>query len=98
MIAGNTAVKAFFIISGFYMTLVLSSKYERKRHSLWLFYSNRVLRIYPMYYATLLAGILLYVAGSFHEGKPVDRLEDWSQAAHLGDWVSARVARGWRKS
>jgi peptidoglycan/LPS O-acetylase OafA/YrhL len=80
------AVRAFFVISGFYMALILDSKYERKRHSLWLFYSNRFLRIYPMYYVTLLFALLIYFAAAIHTGKPVDRLIYWVQAAHLGLW------------
>jgi peptidoglycan/LPS O-acetylase OafA/YrhL len=80
------AVRAFFVISGFYMALILDSKYERKTHSLWLFYSNRFLRIYPMYYVTLLFSLLIYVAAAVKLGKPVDRLLYWHQAAHLGLW------------
>lgn len=42
---------AFFIISGFYMAMILGEKY---RSQLWLFYSNRALRLYPMYWALLI--------------------------------------------
>ena len=49
-IPGDVAVEAFYIVSGFLITLVLSEKYK---HSLFLFYSNRFLRIFPIYWVCL---------------------------------------------
>lgn len=43
---GELAVKVFFIISGFYMTLILSTKYVG-RGSYSLFISNRFFEIIP---------------------------------------------------
>jgi len=48
---GVIAVECFFVISGFYMALVLSSKYQRISD----FYFNRAVRIYPLYLAVLAA-------------------------------------------
>jgi len=48
-IQGYTAVHAFFIISGFYMALILNEKYVKKNNSYSLFITNRILRIYPIY-------------------------------------------------
>lgn len=45
-IGGTAAVKAFFVISGFYMHLVLDTKYAGRPA---LFYLNRALRLYPVY-------------------------------------------------
>lgn len=50
------AIKVFFIISGFYMALILTEKYAgpgRVR----LFYSNRFLRLFPLYWAVLLLSL-----------------------------------------
>jgi peptidoglycan/LPS O-acetylase OafA/YrhL len=47
LIWADVAVKLFFIISGFYMSLILSGKYRKDRY--WFFYSNRMLRLYPSY-------------------------------------------------
>lgn len=44
-IGGGVAVQGFFIVSGFYMSLVLGGKYSDTR----LFYTNRLLRIFPSY-------------------------------------------------
>ncbi|MDC0948167.1 acyltransferase [Gammaproteobacteria bacterium] len=57
MVSGAIAVKAFFIISGFYMNLVLAEKYSDigllKR-----FYANRALRLFPSYWVVLVASII----------------------------------------
>lgn len=57
-LGGLTAVKIFFIISGFYMSLILSSKYTGKNHSFRLFITNRFLRIYPVYWTVLAISLL----------------------------------------
>ena len=51
-VSGNLAVQCFYIISGFYMALILSEKYTGKG-STSLFYSNRLLKIYPIYWINL---------------------------------------------
>jgi peptidoglycan/LPS O-acetylase OafA/YrhL len=43
---GWLAVQMFFMISGFYMALVLNEKYTTADDN-WLFYTNRVLRLWP---------------------------------------------------
>ncbi|HXB10977.1 MAG TPA: acyltransferase [Bacteroidia bacterium] len=45
---GLMAVQSFFIISGFYMSLILNEKYTGK-NSYTLFISNRLLRLFPAY-------------------------------------------------
>lgn len=44
-LGGALAVQSFFIVSGFYMALVLDGKYRDPG----LFYSNRLLRLFPTY-------------------------------------------------
>lgn len=46
----DVAVQTFYMVSGFYMGLVLTEKY----HHVWSFFTNRVLRLYPAYLAVLL--------------------------------------------
>jgi len=57
-IHGGTAVQAFFVVSGFYMALVLDGKYSDKR----LFYSNRLLRLAPAYFTMLLIALVALLA------------------------------------
>ncbi len=52
---GDVAVQIFFMISGFYMTLVLGERYGLGARGLMLFYSNRALRLYPAFLAVTLA-------------------------------------------
>jgi peptidoglycan/LPS O-acetylase OafA/YrhL len=54
LVYGSEAVKAFFIISGFYMSLVLSEKYIGKNDRYLLFLSNRYLRLMPYYFLVLI--------------------------------------------
>jgi len=49
----------FFVVSGFYMTLVLNEKYNDKHF--FLFWSNRILRLWPSFiFATILMAIFVY--------------------------------------
>ncbi|MGE0597119.1 MAG: acyltransferase family protein [Hyphomonadaceae bacterium] len=57
-LSGGLAVHSFFIVSGFYMALVLDGKYKDPA----LFYSNRLLRLAPTYFVTcVLSAITLWV-------------------------------------
>lgn len=53
---GWASVPAFYIVSGFLITLVLRERYHDR---LWLFYSNRALRLFPLYWASLLLFVLV---------------------------------------
>jgi len=64
ILSGDLAVKAFFIISGFYMSLVLSGKYKSRPRS--VFYWNRVLRLYPAYLAVLAAQVIVLFFWNLH--------------------------------
>jgi peptidoglycan/LPS O-acetylase OafA/YrhL len=82
LLDAGLAVKTFFMISGFYMTLILTSKYHVERGGYWLFISNRFLRIYPSYFVVLAVSLLFYAAASFKLHAPADRLAYWVQAWH----------------
>ena len=57
---GSQAVQIFYIISGFYMAMVLSDhRYAKPRD----FYLSRFLRIFPPYWIALLATLVTSVAG-----------------------------------
>ena len=57
-IIGPYALKIFFMMSGFYMTLVLDRKYVGKG-SYSLFLTNRLLRLFPIYWATLAITVIV---------------------------------------
>lgn len=69
MTGGQVSVQAFYIISGFYMALVLNEKYTGKG-SYRLFVTNRLLRIYPVYWIILGLALLVSLVGYYAFGSP----------------------------
>lgn len=65
MLGSTEAVQIFFIISGFYMQLVLARKYT----GVVQFYESRALRIYVPYFLTLFLVIAVSVASGIIGGK-----------------------------
>lgn len=57
-INGVLSVQAFYMISGFYMALVLSEKYIGTNKSYKLFITNRLLRLYPIYWTVIFVIII----------------------------------------
>jgi peptidoglycan/LPS O-acetylase OafA/YrhL len=62
------AVEAFFIISGFYMALVLNEKYTGVNNSYMLFISNRLMKLLPVYWLVLIMAILVSLALGYKSG------------------------------
>lgn len=75
---GMVAVQAFYVISGFYMALILNEKYKPGPGSFRLFITNRFLRIYPAYWVCLFLSVLMCVAG----------MTWWNNSFYLGYWTS----------
>ena len=81
-VTGAMAVEAFFMISGFYMALVLNEKYIRENSSYSLFISQRLLRLYPIYWVVLGLTIVVSTILSISKGYPL-KFEAYLQAPHL---------------
>lgn len=62
LIGGRPAVQIFYMISGFYMALVLNEKYADSRQGRLLFYRNRLLRIFPPYLFVLAIAFVVGLA------------------------------------
>jgi peptidoglycan/LPS O-acetylase OafA/YrhL len=62
---GNLAVRAFYAISGFYMTLVITEKYGRSNQYPWIrsFWMSRYFRLAPTY---LFITVLVLIFGIFY--------------------------------
>ena len=56
---GRLAVQAFYMISGFYMSLVWTEKYSKLTMPIRTFYISRALRIYPLYFVVLIGALLI---------------------------------------
>lgn len=58
-LSGGTAVQIFYVISGFLIALILRGKYADTASGNWIFYSNRLLKIFVPYAVILSATVLL---------------------------------------
>ena len=85
---GVFAVKVFFIISGFYMTMILDKKYVGKG-SYKLFITNRFLRLYPIYWAvlalTVIASFISYF--SFDNWLRLTQYIVYNDVMNLPTWI-----------
>jgi peptidoglycan/LPS O-acetylase OafA/YrhL len=57
-ISGPHAVEAFYVISGFYMALVMDGKYGTSRREIVLFWQNRYLRLAPTYWVVFAVALV----------------------------------------
>jgi peptidoglycan/LPS O-acetylase OafA/YrhL len=90
ILSGGEAVQLFFIISGFYMALILSKKY----HSAKLFYSNRFLRLYPTY-ALILFGTVLWFLITWvytHQRPPPFWVASANAKMQLWQWLALQFS------
>ena len=55
LLNGSIAVELFYIISGYYMAMVLNTKYDSKKQ----FWINRFIKIYGIYWISLLVVTIL---------------------------------------
>jgi peptidoglycan/LPS O-acetylase OafA/YrhL len=80
---GGLAVQCFFIISGFYMALVLNEKYNYAG-SYWAFVQQRFLRLYPLYFVVAILILAVEAAITFSSAQPVGVYDQWMKSAdHL---------------
>lgn len=80
LVEGPVAVKLFYIISGFYMALVLTEKYTGPG-SYRTFLGNRFLRLLPTYYLLLFLPVAVTIAGRLATGRAVTfgGLSTWAE-------------------
>jgi peptidoglycan/LPS O-acetylase OafA/YrhL len=82
-LSSNEAVELFFVVSGFYMQLILSTRYTKEKlGGTWAcqFYKARYFRLLPTY----LLGVLLVVGLAFHQPS-VDPSSIWTYVRGLPD-------------
>jgi len=86
--SGRVAVQLFYMISGFYMALVLTRKYTGAR-SYRTFITNRFLRLYPTY--AVIAMVTIGAAAIFYmiQGSVIAPLTKWADGPDLGGTTKA---------
>jgi len=70
------AVRSFYLISGFYMALVLDGKYRDKPY--YVFIRSRYMRLYPAYLTVLALSILYGITTYFIRGTSEWPLHSWT--------------------
>jgi peptidoglycan/LPS O-acetylase OafA/YrhL len=58
---GRLATQTFYMISGFYMSMIWTTKYSMLNNPIQSFYVSRALRIYPLYYVILAFSFILAI-------------------------------------
>lgn len=86
LVWSGEAVFAFFVISGFYMSLIVNEKYSKLPGGTPRFYANRALRLYPVHWIILALYALFYAA----TGTPSFLLGD--DRVPLARWLHAVVS------
>ena len=89
-VGGQIAVQTFFIISGFYMSLILNEKYVGSG-SYKLFISNRFLRLYPIFWAVLIlaflfAGFALFISHGQNAGSLGSYMDYLKTGGEISFW------------
>jgi len=90
-LAGGEAVQIFYMISGFLIALILRGKYADSANGNWIFYSNRVVKIFVPYLTLLAATVALSALFYVFTGKAVS-LNSFVQEGStmsLGTWLFA---------
>jgi peptidoglycan/LPS O-acetylase OafA/YrhL len=78
LVGGKIAVQSFYMISGFYMSLILNEKYIGVNRSYRLFITNRLIRLYPIYWVVLLGTILVSLSiALFSKGQLMPVFENY---------------------
>jgi peptidoglycan/LPS O-acetylase OafA/YrhL len=57
---GRFAVCSFFILSGYWITLMFEKKYSHKKSPLKTFYVSRIWRLFPVFYAFTIIGFIVW--------------------------------------
>lgn len=84
----QAAILSFFIISGFYMALILDGKYQSK----FSFYISRALRIFPLYWIALSLTIILgYIKLQLHLGSDETAITHYFQYSTYLSGFSAMI-------
>ena len=78
LVDGHQAVRLIYIISGFYMAMILEQKYPLNRRGLWIFYTNRAARIFPVYWVVLIGAAAFYGGALIFTQRMPERLQWYS--------------------
>jgi len=61
---GKFAVGCFFILSGYWISLMFEKKYSLKKQSLKVYYISRAWRLFPVFYSFTIIALIVYALGN----------------------------------
>ena len=76
ILPGSRAVQIFYIISGFLMAMILNGKYADTPRGNWVFYSNRLVKIFVPYLAILFVTVVICLVAKAATGNAL-LLQAW---------------------
>jgi peptidoglycan/LPS O-acetylase OafA/YrhL len=85
LMRGSEAVHVFFIISGFYMCMVIREKYTTSAKGIFYFYINRYLRLWPAYITVVLMCVAWFYFCRFATKGTNEEAPIFNSAVLLGD-------------
>jgi peptidoglycan/LPS O-acetylase OafA/YrhL len=88
LLPADVAVQIFYMISGFYMAMVLSEKYLPGQRGYRVFLESRLFRLFPMYLVVLTVTLVAWWFGYIHIA-PADTLIDADRGPENGVAFSA---------
>lgn len=77
---GHLAVYCFFILSGYWVSLMYETKYSRTRQPLMVYYCSRIFRLLPVYY---MVSLLTFIMLLFFDPKTIEAI-NFTSAAGIG--------------
>lgn len=90
-VGGQVAVQGFYLISGFYMAMILNEKYPSGLKGYYLFLSNRFLKIFPIYWAVAIVTLLFCVGLMFafpHAPNHLYLYSEYGAALSAKSWLT----------
>jgi peptidoglycan/LPS O-acetylase OafA/YrhL len=82
------AVWGFFVLSGYFITLVLTTKYGSGLDGLGRYTFNRLLRIYPLYAVSVILGLVTLAVLHAHGVEPSKLNPQFRYPANWVEWIA----------
>ena len=92
----DSAVQCFYMISGFYMAMVLNEKYNQPGMSNIVFWKSRIFRIFPAYLLIALLTLLAVAVAWWSFGVRLEPFSQWKmyeQKFNAGDIIALSLAQ-----
>ncbi|HKB90078.1 MAG TPA: acyltransferase [Opitutaceae bacterium] len=86
---GVMGVETFYMVSGFYMALVLSTRYRGRTRD---FYFNRFLRLFPVYWLLVATFFVCSALYWLAVGHPLGALVSWQTSSNPFHWLWAGIS------